>query len=97
MLEVPLLALHLHKSRTKALYNLRIASRHLCGKGERNGVQRRTKVSFGRTMMQALELLQLAKGTSPDEATLNSEEIKAVAIAIIELCLSEGISKGVSE
>ena len=34
---------------------------------------------------------------SPDKATLNSEEIKAVAIAIIELPLSEGISKGVSE
>ena len=32
-----------------------------------------------------------------DEATLNSEEIKAVAIAVIELCLSEGISKGESE
>ena len=28
-----------------------------------------------------------------DEATLNSEEIKPVAIAIIELHLSEGISK----
>ena len=28
--------------------------------------------------------------------TLNSEEIKAVAIAIIELCLFEGISKSVS-
>jgi len=27
------------------------------------------KVSFGRTMMQALELLQLEKGTSPDEVT----------------------------
>ena len=26
--------------------------------------------------------------------TLNSEEIKAVAIAIIELCLSEGIVEG---
>ena len=37
------------------------------------------------------------KGTSPDEATLNSEEIKPVAIAIIELHLSEGISKGVSQ
>jgi len=31
---------------------------------------------------------------SPDEAMLNSEEIKAVAIAIIELHLSEGISEG---
>ena len=28
---------------------------------------------------------------------LNSEEIKAVAIAIIELCLSKGISKGGSK
>ena len=55
------------------------------------------KVSFGRTMMQAMELLRLAKSTSPDKATLNSEEIKPVAIAIIELRLSECISKGVSE
>jgi len=48
---------------------------HLRGSGERNGEQRRTKVSFGRTMMQALELQRLAKRTSWDEATLNSEEI----------------------
>jgi len=34
---------------------------HLCGSGERNGEQRRANVSFGRTMMQALELLQLVK------------------------------------
>ena len=34
---------------------------------------------------------------SLDEAKLNSEETKAVAIAVIELCLSEGISKGVSQ
>jgi len=34
---------------------------------------------------------------SPDEATLNSEEIKPVAMAIIKLRLSEGISKGVSQ
>ena len=33
------------------------------------------------------------KGTSWDAATLNSEEIKPVAIAIIELHLSEGISQ----
>ena len=42
------------------LENLQILC-HLCGSGGRNGVQRRTKVSFGRIMMQALELLQLAK------------------------------------
>ena len=34
---------------------------HLCRRGERNGEQSRTKVSFGRTMMQALELLWLMK------------------------------------
>ena len=38
-------------------------------------------------MMQALELLRLAKGTSPDEVTLNSEEIKAVAVVVIEFML----------
>jgi len=37
------------------------------------------------------------KRTSPDKAMLNSEEIKPLAIAIIELCLSEGISKGMSQ
>jgi len=31
------------------------------------------------------------KGTSRDEATSNSEKIKPVALAIIELRLSEGI------
>jgi len=30
---------------------------YLRGSEERNGAQRRTKVSFGKTMMQALELL----------------------------------------
>ena len=37
------------------------------------------------------------KGTSPDEATLNSEEIKPVAITAIKLHLSEGIREGVSQ
>ena len=41
-----------------------------------NGEQRRTKVSFCRTVMQALELLRLAKGMSQDKATWISEEIK---------------------
>ena len=36
-------------------------NRHLCSSGERYGEQKRTKVSFGRAMMQALELLWLAK------------------------------------
>ena len=33
------------------------------------------------------------KGTSRDEMTLISEEIKSLALAVLELCLSEGISK----
>jgi len=33
------------------------------------------------------------KGTSWDEAKLISEEIKSLALAILEICLSQGISK----
>ena len=47
------LTLVLHRS-----HNMHITNRHLRGSGERNGAQRRTKVSF---MMQVLELLWLAK------------------------------------
>jgi len=50
------LTLILHRS-----HNARTANRHLHAKGERNGLQRRTKVIFGKTMMWALELLRLAK------------------------------------
>ena len=35
----------------------------------------------------------MPKGTSLDEAMSNSEKIKPVAVAVIELHLSEGISK----
>jgi len=38
-----------------------------------------------------------AKGTSPDEVTLNSEEIKPIALVVIELRLSEGTSQSVSQ
>jgi len=34
---------------------------HLSDSGERNGEQKRTKASFGRIMIQALELQQLGK------------------------------------
>ena len=43
------------------IHNACTANRYLRGKGERDTVQRRTKVSFGRTMMQALELQWLSK------------------------------------
>jgi len=35
----------------------------------------------------------VAKCTSQAETMLNSEKIKAVALATVELCLSEGIMK----
>ena len=38
-----------------------ITNCHLRGSGERHVEQRRTKVSFGRTMIRALELQRLAK------------------------------------
>ena len=41
--------------------------------------------------MQAWSCFGWQKGTSQDEATLSSEEIKPVALAIISLHLSEGI------
>ena len=42
-------------------HNARTPNRHLHGSGENSGTQRRTKVTFGRTMMKALELLRLVK------------------------------------
>ena len=42
-------------------HNAHTTNHHLCAKVERNGTQRRTKVSFDKTMMQVLELLWLAK------------------------------------
>ena len=49
---------------TKSSMKLRssaTANRLLRGREERNGERRRTKVSFGRTMMRALELQRLSK------------------------------------
>jgi len=39
----------------------------------------------------------MAKGTSQSEVMLNSEKIKPIALAIVELCESEGISQSVSQ
>jgi len=41
--------------------------------------------------MYSQELIGMAKGTSWAEAVLNSKKIKPVALAIVELCKSEGI------
>ena len=39
----------------------------------------------------------MPKDTSRDEAMLNSKKIKPIALAVIKLCLSEGIRKEVSQ
>ena len=81
------LTLVLHRS-----HNMHATNRHLHGSGERNGAQRRTKVSFSITMMQALELLWLAKTHVSRRSDVEQWKIKPVAIAIIKFCLFEGIS-----
>ena len=53
-----------------------------------NGTQRRTKVS---PWCVHFMYCGMPKGTSRDEATSNSENIKPEALAVIELRLSEGI------
>ena len=55
-----------------------------------------TKKDTGKSLKNAKLVLQYAKGTSWAEATSNSEKIKPVALAIIELRLSEGIRQLVS-
>ena len=65
------------------------SNHHLRSSEERNEKQRRTKVSFSRTVVQALELLQLLKRTSQDEAMSNSAKIKPVALVVIGASLSE--------
>jgi len=50
-----------------------------------------TKEGHGKSMKNALYVQPYGKGTSQAEATLNSEKIKPVALAIVESCESEGI------
>jgi len=59
-----------------------------------NGTQRRALVSPCR--MHCM-FSSIAKGTSRAEATSNSEKIKFVALAIVELHESEGISQSVNQ
>ena len=42
-------------------HNSHTANHYLCSKGERNGTQRKAKISLGKTMIQALELLRFVK------------------------------------
>ena len=54
-----------------------------------------TKEDNGKSMKNALYVLRYAKGTFQAEATSNTEKIKPVAIAVIELYLPEGIRQSV--
>ena len=78
----------LTKSRTEA--TTRTAHCHLHSSGQRNGAKRRTKISFGRTMIQLPELLQFAKR---DEMMMISAKIKPITLAVIKVCMSEGNGK----
>ena len=42
-------------------------------------------------MMRALYILRYAKRHVSGQATLSSEKIKPISLAVIELCLPEGI------
>ena len=55
-----------------------------------------TKEDTGKSMKNAL-CCDMPKGTSRAEATSNSEKIKPIALAVIELRLSKGISQSVSQ
>ena len=65
-------------------------NRHFSLSAKMNGTQRRTLVSPWRMHRT---YCGMPKGTCRAEATSNSEKIKPVALAIIELRLSEGISQ----
>ena len=65
-------------------------NRHFSLSAKMNGTQRRTLVS-PRRMHYGMQ-----KGTCRAKAMSNSEKIKPVALAVIKLRLSEGISQSVS-
>ena len=62
---------------------------------ERMEAQRSTKVAPW--CKHCSYVLRLVKSTSRDEVILIIEEIKSVALAVLELRLSEGISKYISK
>jgi len=94
MFQVPLLALHLPKSHTEAIMHIpQIVTYTVREKGMEYKREQRW------ALMQALELLQLAKRHISGQSDVEQWKNQACSygIAIIELRLSERISKGVSE
>ena len=70
-----------------------LPNRHLLLSAKMNGTQWRTLVSPCR--MHCI-YCGMSKGTSRAETMLNSEKIKPLALAVIELRLSEGINQSVT-
>jgi len=68
-------------------------NRHLLWWAKMKGTQKRALVSPWRMLCMHSSM---AKGTSQAEAMSSSEKIKSVALAIVELHESEGISQLVS-
>ena len=94
---MPLLALHLLKSPTKAIKCAATANHPLCGKGEgmeHKGEQRKVSVE---PWCKHWSCCGWQESTSRDEAMSNSAKIKPVALAVIKLSLSENIKKWVRE
>ena len=58
---------------------------------KRNGTQRRTKINQVSPLCVHSMSGGLPKGTTPDKVTSSSKRFKSVSLAIIKLCLSEGI------
>ena len=56
-----------------------------------------TKEDTGKFMKNALYILRYAKRHLSGRATSNSEKIKSVAFAVIELHLSGGISQAINQ
>ena len=71
-----------------------ITNQHLALSVKRTGTQRGTKSS---PRYMYCMYCGWQKGTSRDEATSNSEEIKPIALSIVKLCLDGGISQLVSQ
>ena len=65
-----------------------------CQQKELKQLQRRTKVT---PYCLLCGYCGWRKGMSQEEAMLSSEEIKPVALSIVELCLAEGIIQLVSQ
>ena len=69
-------------------------NQHFSLSAKMNGTQRRTVVSPRR---MHCTYCGMPKGTSRAQATLNSEKIKPISLAVIKLCLYEGISQLLSQ